>query len=111
MIFCHAFVCSVHFQLSFEPYIFLIFTNFSRCLNNEHKDHKNSYLSLDFERTLYVDETDLEKDIEDPNLPPELLRLLSMEDRQIMPHQEVVKMVNLSIKDENKKVKIGTSLD
>ena len=77
-------------HLSFEPYIhsyiFLIFTNFFSCLNNEHKDHKNSYPDLDLERTLYVDETDLKEDIEDSNLPPELLKLLSMEDKQIMPH-------------------------
>ena len=68
---CICVLCPFSFiHFSFEPYISLIFTNFSRYLNNEHKDHKNSYPSLDFERTLYVDETDLEENIEDSNLPP-----------------------------------------
>ena len=34
-----------------------------------------------------------------------------MEDKQIMPHQEVTKMINMGTKDENKEVKISTSLD
>ena len=83
---CALFFIHLSFAQYIHSYIFLIFTNFFRCLNNEHKDHKNSYPDLDFERTLYVDETDLKEDIEDPNLPPELLKLLSMEDKQIMPH-------------------------
>ena len=108
---CICVLCLFSFiQLSFEPYISLILKNSSRCLKNEHKDHKNSYPSLDFERTLYVDETNLEENIEDSNLPLELLRLLSMEDKQIVPHQEALEMVNLGTKNENKEVKIGTSL-
>ena len=44
------------------------------CLNNEHKDHENLYPDLDFERSSYVNETDFEMDIEESNLPPEMLR-------------------------------------
>ena len=44
-------------------------------------------------------------------MPQELLKLLSIEDRQIMPHQEALEMVNLGTKDENKDVKVGTSFD
>ena len=40
-----------------------------------------------------------------------MLRLLTMEDKQIIPHREVTKLVNLGTNDEKKKVKIGTSLD
>ena len=34
-----------------------------------------------------------------------------MEDKQILPHQEVTELVNLGIDDEKKEVKIGSSLD
>ena len=58
-------------------------------MNNEHKDHKISLSDFDFERTSYISETDFEKDIEESNLPSKMLRLLTMEDKQILPHQEV----------------------
>ena len=45
------------------------------------------------------------------NLPPEMLRLLTMEDKQILPHQEVTELVNLGTNDEKKEVKIGLSLN
>ena len=80
-------------------------------MNNEHKDHKISLLIFDFEKTSYISETDFEKDIEESNLPPKMLRLLTMEDKQIMPHQEVTELVNLRTDDEKKEVKIGSSLD
>ena len=38
-------------------------------------------------------------------------RLLAMEDKQILPHQEVIELVNLGTDDEKKKVKIDSSLD
>ena len=34
-----------------------------------------------------------------------------MEDKQILPHQEVTELVNLRTDDEKKEVKIGSSLD
>ena len=34
-----------------------------------------------------------------------------MEDKQILPHQEVTELVNLGTNDEKKEVKIGSSLD
>ena len=51
------------------------------CLNNEHKDHENSYPDFDFERSSYVNEAEFEKDIEESDLPPEMLRLLTMEEK------------------------------
>ena len=50
------------------------------------------------------------KKTEESDLPPEMLRLLTMEDKQILPHQEVTKLVNLGIDDEKKEVKIDSSL-
>ena len=50
-------------------------------MNNEHKDHKISLPNFDFERTSYISETNLDEDIDESELPPEMLRLLTMEDK------------------------------
>ena len=80
-------------------------------MNNEHKDHKISLSDFDLERTSYINEIDFEEDIDKLDLPPKMLRLLTMEDKQILPHQEVIELINLGIDDEKKEVKIGSSLD
>ena len=49
--------------------------------------------------------------MDESNLPPEMQRLLTIEDKQILPHQEVTKLVNLGTSNEKKEVKIGSSLD
>ena len=72
-------------------------------MNNEHKNHKISLSDFDFERTSYINETNFEKDIEESDLPIEMLRLLTMEDKQIMPHQEVTELINLETDNEKKK--------
>ena len=54
---------------------------------------------------------EFEKDVDDLDLPLEMLRLLTMEDKQILPYQEVIKLVNLGTDDEKKEVKIGSSID
>ena len=50
-------------------------------MNDEHKNHKNSFLGFNFERSSYISETDFEEDTDDSDLPPEMLRLLTMEDK------------------------------
>ena len=80
-------------------------------MNNEQKDHKILFSDFDFERTSYISETDFEEDIHESDLPSEMLRLLTMEDKQISPYQEVTELVNLGTNDEKKEVKIGSSLD
>ena len=72
-------------------------------MNNEHKDHKISLPNFDFERTSYISETDLEKDIDESDLSPEMRRLLATEDKQILPHQEVTELVNLGTDNEKKR--------
>ena len=69
------------------------------------------YPDFDFERSSYVNEAEFEEDIEESDLPPEMLRLLNMENKQILPHQEVTNLVNPRTDDEKKEVKIGSSLD
>ena len=80
-------------------------------MNNEHKDHKVSLPNFDFKKTSYISETDLEEDIDELDLPPKMQRLLAMEDKQILPHQEVTELVNLGTDNEKNEVKIGSSLD
>ena len=47
--------------------------------------------------------------MEDDDLPPDLLRLVEQDERQILP-QEITKVVKLGIEEERKEVKIGTTL-
>ena len=50
------------------------------------------------------------KDEEDDvwGLPPDLLRIVEREEREIKLHQEETEVVNLGTSEEKKKVKIGT---
>ena len=80
-------------------------------MNNEHKDNKISLSDFDFERMSYISEIDFEEDKDESDLPPEMQRLLTMEDKQILPHQEITKLVNLGTGNEKRKVKIGSFLD
>ena len=48
--------------------------------------------------------------MEDNDLPSDLVRLVTQDEKQILPHQEVMKAINLGTKEERKKVKIETTL-
>ena len=76
-------------------------------MNNEHKDHKFLLPNFDFERTSYISETNLEKDIDESDLPSKMQRLLAMENKQILPHQEIKELVNLGTDNEKKKSKLA----
>ena len=76
-------------------------------MNNEHKDHKILLSDFDFERTSYISEIDSEKDIEKSDLPPKMLMFFTMEDKQILPQQEVIELVNLGTTNEKKEVKLA----
>ena len=80
-------------------------------MKNEHKDHKISLPDFNFEKTSYISETDFEEDMDESDLPLKVQRFLTMEDKQILPHQKVTELVNLGTDDEKKEVKIGSSLD
>ena len=80
-------------------------------MNNEHRDYKILLPDFDFERTLYISETDFEEDMDESDLPSKMKRLLIVEDKQILPYQKVTKLVNLGTDDEKKEVEIGSSLD
>ena len=48
--------------------------------------------------------------MKDDDLPPDLLRSVEQDEKQILPHQEITEAINLGIEGERKKVKIGTTL-
>jgi len=52
-------------------------------------------------------EDDYEEDWEPP---PQLLRLVKQEARELKPHQEDVEVVDLGVENEKKGVKIGTGM-
>ena len=48
--------------------------------------------------------------MEKDNLPPDFLRLVEQDERQILLHQEITEAVNLGTEEERKEVKIGTTM-
>ena len=48
--------------------------------------------------------------MKDNDLPPDLLRLVAQDEKQILPHQEVIEAINVGTKEERREVKIGTIL-
>jgi len=52
-------------------------------------------------------ENDYGKDCE---TPPELLRLVEQETKEIRPHQEEIRIINLGEEGEEKQVKVGTTM-
>ena len=91
-------------------HIFFPFIALPRCLNNEHKDNQEIHLKLDFERTSCTNEIDSEEYVDDETLPLEMMRLIDNENKQILPHQEVIGIINLGSNKEKNEVKINTAL-
>ena len=48
--------------------------------------------------------------MDDETLPLEMKRLIDQENKQILPHQEVIEVINLGSNEEKNKVKIGKAL-
>ena len=78
--------------------------------NNEHENDSANGQGFDLEKVVYTNEFSNEKDMENDDLPPDLLRLVEQEERQILPHQEITEAVNLGTEEEKKQVKIKTTL-
>ena len=101
-------------QFNFSPSIaFLYRTFFSlicRYQYNEHENDSTNSLGLDFERAVYAGEFSNDEGTKDDDLPLDLLRLVAQDEKQILPHQEVIEAINLGTKEERRKVKIETTL-
>ena len=108
MHFSSIFVSQFHFSLS----IAFLYRSFFTCRyqNNEHENDSANSLGLDFERAVYAGEFSNDEGIEDDDLPPDLLRLVAQDEKQILPHQKVTKAINLGTEEKRREVKIGTTL-
>ena len=62
---------------------------------------------VDFERV--VNQADDEED-QDTGFSPKLERIVAQEDREMKPHQEETKIVNLGVGEERKEVKVGIGM-
>ena len=87
-----------------------LFPLICRNQNNEHEIDSTNQQGFDFERVIYVGEFGNDEDIEDNDLPSDLLRLVEQDERQILPHQKITKAVNLGTEKGKRKVKMGTTL-
>ncbi|XP_006579241.1 uncharacterized protein [Glycine max] len=63
--------------------------------------------TVDFEQEASQMEDEEDEDV---GLPPELERIFAQEDREMRPHQEETKLVDLGTGSENKEVKVGTGM-
>ena len=108
------FIC-VPFLHSFIPhkwhsYIVFFFPLTCRYPNNEHENDSANVQGVDFKRVVYAGEFSNKEDMENDDLPLDLLRLVEQDERQILPHQEITEVINLGTEEEKKEVKIGTTL-
>ena len=87
-----------------------LFSLTCRYRNNEHENESANSLGLDFEKVVYAGEFSNNEDMKDNDLPPDLLRLVAQDEKQILSHQEVTEVINLGTEEERREVKIGTTL-
>ena len=109
-IFLFHFVSQFNFSLSIAFLYRTLSSLTCKYQYNEHENDSANNLGLDFERVVYVDEFSNNKGMEDDDLPPNLLRLVAQDEKQILPHQEVTEAINLGTEEERREVKIGTTL-
>ena len=103
--FYHFFISSINSLL-----ILYLFPLTCKYPNNEHENDYVNGQKVDFERVVYAGELGNEENMEDDDLPPDLLRLVEEDKRKIFPHQEITEAVNLGTEEERKEVKIKTTL-
>ena len=101
--------CILSFFINSLP-ISYSFSLTCRYPNNEHENDFVNGQGIDFERVVYASEIGNEEYMENDDLPPDLLRLVEQDERQILPHQEITESINLGTEEEKKEVKIGTML-
>ena len=82
-----------------------LFSLTCRYWNNEHENDSANSLGLDFERVIYAGEFSNNKGMEYNDLPSNLLRLVAQDEKQILSHQEVTKVINLGTEEERREVK------
>ncbi|XP_052490856.1 uncharacterized protein LOC128043076 [Gossypium raimondii] len=78
-------------------------------MSQDINDMSDSTMDLEnpFERDMCLEESQDFEDNTDYNLPPDLLRMVEQEEKQVLPHEETIETVIL---EEGKVVKIGTCI-
>ena len=71
--------------------------------NNEHENDFVNGQKIDFERVVYANEIGNEEYMKNDDLPPDLLRLVGQDERQILPHQKITEAINLGSKKREKR--------
>ena len=79
-------------RLSYTSQYHSIFIFFFRFPNNKNKNNQVDDQRVDFERVMYTGEFSNDKDTKEDVLPSDLKRLVEVEERQILRHQEATKM-------------------
>ena len=106
--------CALCFSFTyfiFKIVVVLTHTHTLHCRSSSTLDlvDNNSAIAIyDFENPIYQSKDEGEEDCE---VPGELSRLLQQEEREIQPHEELVKTVNLGTEEDKKEVKIGANLE
>ena len=67
-------------------YIVFSFHPLAGTQTNEHENDSANGKGFDFEMVVYASEFSNEEGMENDDLPPDLLRLVEQEERQILPH-------------------------
>ena len=65
---------------------------------------------INFEKAVCLGEFEADENVKDCVSSPDLLRMVEQEEKQILPHQESVEVVNLGNEEKKQEVKIGTSI-
>ena len=108
--------CTMHFASTFV-HLLSLFNFFSidslfishlfsltyRYRNNEHENDSANSIGLGFERIVYVGEFSNNEGMKDDDLPSDLLRLVAQDEKQILPHQEVIEAINLGLSKKEEK--------
>ncbi|KAK9019602.1 hypothetical protein V6N11_054118 [Hibiscus sabdariffa] len=89
------------------PVVFKTNTEFPdiNCISNIVPDSQ-----IDFEQNLSPEEFTNCEDEAECDLPNDLLRMMESEEKQILPYQEELEILNLGTEEERREVKIGTTI-
>ena len=67
-------------------------------------------LGIDIEQPIYAGKVESEENPRENPIPLDLLRLVESEEKQMLPHEESNKTINLETEKHPKEVKIETSI-
>ena len=84
-------------------YIVFFFSLTCRYPNNEHENDSVNSQRVNFERVVYASEIGDEEYMKNDDLPPDLLRLVEQDERQILHDQEITEAINLGTEEERKR--------